>query len=102
MNRSSNLSYVEQKEFNALVAEISACGFSLSSEVSAYIRRNQLGKKYQNISGILTMKSNGDQWRFVGGFPTHIYARLCEALGLGNNGSRAEVVGFTPFKKVYA
>ena len=102
MSRSNNLSYVEQKEFNALVAEISACGFSRTAEVSEYIRRNQLGQKYQHISGIVTMRSNGDQWRFVGGFPTHIYARLCEALGLGNNGSRAEVVGFTPFKKVYS
>ena len=97
MSRSNNLSYVEQKEFNALVAEISACGFSRTAEVSEYIRRNQLGQKYQHISGIVTMRSNGDQWRFVGGFPTHIYARLCEALGLGNNGSRAYVVGFTPF-----
>lgn len=102
MSRSNNLSYVEQKEFNALVAEISACGFSRTAEVSEYIRRNQLGQKYQHISGILTMSSRGEQWRFVGGFPPHIYARLCEKLGLSNNGSYAKVVGFQSFQSVYA
>lgn len=86
-----------EAEFEALVADVAAHGFSASSQVSNYIVRNRLGYKYQIISGYLTMELDGRQWEFKGGFPPKIYARLCEALGLGNNGSRAKVIGMESF-----
>lgn len=71
----------EEEEFKALVAEIAALGFTQSSQLSTYIRRNQLGYRYKKISGLLTMESEGRQWKFEGGFPPKIYARLCEEIG---------------------
>lgn len=88
----------ENAELEALVAEIAAYGFTESSQVSNYIVRNQLGYKYKKISGYLTMELHGRQWDFKGGFPPKIYAQLCEALGLGNQGSRAKVVHVETFE----
>ncbi|MFN5965119.1 MAG: cold shock domain-containing protein, partial [Pseudanabaena sp.] len=79
---------VEEEEFRQLVEEISALRFTQSKQVSAYIVRNRLGHKYKHISGILQMELGGEVWNFNGGFPPNIYARLCDALGLGNQGSR--------------
>ncbi len=89
---------IEEQEFQQLVKEIRPLGFSQSSQISNYIVKNQLGFKYQNISGILEMEKDGDTWSFKGGFPPRIYARLCEELGLENKGTRSKPVTFTPFK----
>lgn len=90
-------SKIESQEFSSLTREIQALGFSRSAEVSQYIVRNKLGQKYPHISGVVTMRSEGRDWRFVGGFPSHIYAQLCQALNLNSNGSYAKVVHFEPF-----
>ena len=90
---------LEEREFAQLVAEMKPLGFSESKDVSSYIVCNRLYLKYQNISGIVRMMKSGDMWDFKGGFPPKIYARLCEALELSNQGTRARAVGFTPFKK---
>jgi hypothetical protein len=89
-----------EDEFRRLVAEIEPLRFTQSSQVSAYIVRNQLGFKYKNISGILQMERDGELWDFKGGFPPDIYARLCEALGLNHKGSRAHPKQFTPYKDI--
>lgn len=89
---------VEEKEFEELVAEMKPLGITESREVSRYIMNNRLGYKYKNISGIVKMEQNGTSWHFKGGFPPIIYARLCEELGLSNQGTRARVVGFKAFK----
>ncbi|MFN5924413.1 MAG: hypothetical protein ACK466_11585, partial [Pseudanabaena sp.] len=91
---------VEEEEFRQLVEEISALRFTQSKQVSAYIVRNRLGHKYKHISGILQMELGGEVWNFNGGFPPNIYARLCDALGLGNQGSRAVPLAFTPYKDI--
>lgn len=91
---------LEEGEFRQLVTEMSALGFTHSSQVSGYIFRNKLGLKYKHISGILEMKLNGNVWDFDGGFPTKIYARLCEKLGLRNQGSKAVPGKFTPYKDI--
>jgi hypothetical protein len=44
------------------------------------------------------MEKNGKEWSFDGGFPTKIYAIVCSELGLKNQDSGANVVGFTPNK----
>lgn len=90
----------EEEEFRQLVAEMSALRFTQSKQVSAYIVRNRLGHKYKHISGILQMELDGEVWNFNGGFPPIIYARLCDALGLGNQGSRAVPLTFTPYKDI--
>lgn len=88
----------KRKEFDALVAEIAAYGFTRSSDVSRYIVKNKLGYKYKKISGYITMELDGRQWEFKGGFPPDVYAQLCDALGLGNNGSASKVVYFESFE----
>jgi cold shock CspA family protein len=90
----------EEEEFRQLVAEMSAQGFTHSRQVSAYIVQHSLGYKYQHISGILQMEMGGDVWNFNGGFPPKIYARLCEELGLGNQGSGARPLAFTSYKDI--
>jgi hypothetical protein len=88
---------LEDAEFEALVDEVSAKGFTESREVSNYIMANKLGRKYRHISGVLELERDGEAWRYHGGFPPHIYARLCEALGLGQKPSDARVAGFKSF-----
>lgn len=88
---------LEDDEFKALVEEVSAKGFTESRQVSNYIMANKLGRKYRHISGVLELERDGDAWRYHGGFPPHIYARLCEALGLGQKLSDARVAGFKSF-----
>jgi cold shock CspA family protein len=90
----------EEHEFCQLVAEMAVLGLTRSSQVSAYIVRHRLGYKYRHISGILQMELDGRVWSFDGGFPPKIYARLCQELGLGNNGSRALPREFTPYKDI--
>ncbi|HMO04413.1 MAG TPA: hypothetical protein PKE33_07325 [Kiritimatiellia bacterium] len=92
---------IEDDEFKQLLNEISAMHFTRSSEVSEYIVRNKLGSKYKHISGILEMDLHGRRWNFNGGFSPEVYARLCEALGLGNQGSQSTPVSFTPYKDLF-
>ena len=89
---------IMDQEFELLVDEIKSKGFKKSAEVSNYIIRNKLGNKYQNISGVLVMSNSKDTWKFNGGFPPPIYAKLCIRLNLSNNGSDSKVVEFTSFK----
>lgn len=91
---------LEEGEFKSLVAEITRFGFTHSSQVSKYIISNRLGYKYKNISGILQMECDGTTWNFKGGFPPKIYARLCDELGLSNNGTRAKAVAFESFGNI--
>lgn len=89
---------IEENEFEQLVAEMTPLGLKYSNQVSHYIVRKTLGHKYRNISGIVQMEKDGNEWAFKGGFPPHIYAKLCERLGLSDQGTRARAVGFESFK----
>jgi hypothetical protein len=91
---------LEDEEFQQLVEEVMAKGFTESRQVSHYIMTNKLGRKYRHISGVLEMERGEDAWRFHGGFPPHIYARLCDALGLGQKPSDARVAGFKSFSEL--
>ena len=93
----TNRQRAADEEFLQLVAEFKVLGFTHSSQVSNYIVNNSLGRKYEHISGILEMESQGKVWAFNGGFPPKIYRRLCEELGLENQGSRALATKFTPY-----
>jgi hypothetical protein len=90
----------EEREFNELLSEVKALGFTHSNQVSAYIVRHKLGYKYKHISGVLQMESAGDTWNFNGGFPPHVYARLCKSLGLRKNCSDARPASFTAYKDI--
>lgn len=91
---------IEDNEFKQLIAEIRPLAFTHSSQVSSYIMRNKLGLKYNHISGVVTMEKDGNTWKFKGGFPPKIYAQICSALDLDNNGSYAKVVDFNSFNKL--
>lgn len=89
---------IEEEEFGQLVAEMKVLGITESKYVSRYIMSNKLSRKYKNISGIVQMEQDGTLWDFKGGFPPEIYARLCNELGLRNQGTRARARGFKAFK----
>ena len=93
---------IEENEFNQLVDETRSRNFSRSKELSKYIVDNKLGFKYKNISGILEMEGPEGRWKFKGGFPPKMYARLCRELGLGNEGTEAKPRDFTPYKDLLA
>lgn len=67
----------ENREFKELVAEIKPFGFQESKDVSSYIRNNNLGFKYKNISGTVVMSQDGYRWNFEGGF---FYKNLCKIM----------------------
>jgi len=89
---------IKEKEFKKLVAEMKPLGITKSQEISLYIKKNRLGYKYKNISGIVKMEQDGNFWNFKEGFPEDIYAKLCKELGLSNQGTSARAVDFKPFK----
>lgn len=91
---------IKEIEFQNLVNEIKELEFTHSSQVSAYIIKNRLGFKYKNISGILTMEQNGITWKFKGGFPPRIYAKLCEQLNLRSQRTDAKPIEFSSFKEI--
>ena len=91
---------IEEEEFRQLVEEMSPHGFTHSSQVSDYIRRNKLRRKYKHISGILEMELDGNIWDFKGGFPPKIFAKLCDKLGLKSQGSKATPGKFTSYKDI--
>ena len=91
---------LEEIEFAQLVDEVKALGFTESRQVSSYIIANKLSAKYKYISGILEMERDQDAWQYRGGFPPRIYARLCDAFGLGRKDSGARVKSFRAFSDV--
>jgi hypothetical protein len=90
----------EDEEFEELVAELMNKGFTMSAQVSNYIVQHKLGYKYKRISGVLDMENGCNTWKFNGGFPPRIYAKLCDRLNLGNKGTSSKVLKFTPFKDI--
>lgn len=100
ITKSHNLEKTEADELHQLLTEMRSLNFTHSKQLSAYIIEHQLGYKYQNISGIVRMREAGTEWDFHGGFPPWIYKIICQELGLGNQGTSARPVGFTPFKDV--
>lgn len=97
-NKSKN--EIEENEFQELLAEMGKFNFKYSSQLSNHIVNHQLGYKYRNISGVLKMELNGTTWDFKGGFPTDVYARLCQELGLLNQNTRAKPIAFESFDSI--
>lgn len=97
---SYDLNDVHAAELNNLIIEMSSKKFKFSQQLSKYIIKNHLTKKYPNISGVVKMEKDGEQWDFPGGFPKKIYSIVCSELDLTDQGTSAKAVGFTPFKEV--
>jgi hypothetical protein len=93
-----NMNKTEASELAALISEVKTKGFKYSKELSRYIIKNQLKRKYPNISGVVKMEQSGEQWDFSGGFPKKIYGIVCKELGLSDQGTTAKAVGFKSFK----
>jgi hypothetical protein len=91
---------IHDNEYKLLLAEIAPLGFTHSKELSKYIMNNSLKEKYKNISGVVKMEAGGEIWDFSGGFPRHIYARLCRELSLENAGSSAKPISFCSFSEL--
>ena len=92
--------HLEEQEYSRLITKMRPLGYSSSSEVSRYIRRNRLGDKYPNISGMLEIEASEESWVFDGGISPRYYARLCNDLGLGNEGSGARARRFTSYRSL--
>lgn len=90
---------LKNAEYKALLEEVRPLGFTKSSQVSDYIRDNNLEQKYGLISGNVQMERRGDTWNFNGGIDPEYYKRLCIELGLENNNSGSSVRGFSPYRK---
>ena len=90
---------LKEAEYKALLEEVRPLGFTKSSQVSNYIRGNNLKQKYGLISGHLQMERGFDTWNFDGGIDPEYYKRLCIELGLENNNSGSSVRGFSPYRK---
>lgn len=99
LHRKYKLSPIDSAELAALIAEVKEKNFSFSSDLSNYIINNNLRQKYKNISGIVTMRKNTDEWDFPGGFPKEIYRIICQELNLEDNGTSARAVGFRNYSK---
>lgn len=90
-NRSNSISSKRSKanlieeEIKELVRLFRREGFTESSEISNYIAQNQLGYKFPNIAGHLTMTDGSSSWDFDGGISPQYYAEICNRLGIGNN-----------------
>ncbi len=93
-----NMNKTEASELAALISEVKTKGFKYSKELSRYIIKNQLKRKYPNISGVVKMEQSGEQWDFSGGFPKKIYGIVCKELGLSDQGTSAKAIGFKSFK----
>lgn len=88
------VSFVNAVELALLIMDMKEKKFSLSGDLSNYIVEHKLGFKYKNISGILSMKQDTQEWDFEGGFSPDIYRIVCKELGLVDRGTSARVVGF--------
>ena len=88
------------EELANLILEVESLNFSLSSELSNYITKNNLGRKYPNISGSVTMQNGVDTWSLNGGFPRNIYRIVCQELSLHGKGTTAQAVGFKSYKSI--
>ncbi|WP_232611055.1 hypothetical protein [Photobacterium phosphoreum] len=95
-----HMNKTEASELVALIQEVKSKGFKYSKELSSYIMKNQLKRKYPHISGVVKMEKSGEQWDFSGGFPKKIYGIVCKELGLSDQGTTAKAVGFTSFKEM--
>lgn len=90
-------SAVELEELRLLVRELGGMGFTLSSTLSAYIRRNHLERRYPHIAGrvkFMYPNDGGREWTMDGGFSPKIYRVLCETLGLNGKQTSARATGF--------
>jgi len=96
-----DLDEVKANELEQILKEMRPFGFTHSNQLSKYIVKHQLGYRYPNISGIVTMEQAGEEWDFHGGFPPKIYKIICEELNLDNQRSQATPIRFTPFKDIY-
>jgi cold shock CspA family protein len=89
-------------ELLLLLKELRPLKFKYSKELSDYIVKNQLGYRYPNISGIVTMEDGGTRWLFPGGFPREIFTIICKELRLANQRTSARAIHFESFQHIYS
>lgn len=87
-------------ELLLLLKELRPLKFKYSNQLSAYIVKNQLGYRYPNISGIVTMNNGDTAWEFTGAFHKDVYKIICQELGLKNQGTSAIATDFESFQEI--
>ena len=97
------MSYAMADEFVRLCNLADSKGFCESAELSRFIVDNQLGLKFQHLSGVLPMeREDGYVFDFIGGIRPCYYGALCDWLQLTSHGTRTRPIeeGFLPFGKL--
>jgi len=87
-------------ELLLLLKDLRPLKFKYSNQLSAYIVKNQLGYRYPNISGIVTMNNGDTAWEFTGAFHKDVYKIICQELGLKNQGTSAIATDFESFQEI--
>lgn len=95
--RDHKLDEFEAVELYELLKYFQPLKFTSSKQISQYIMKHKLGRKYPNISGIVEMENQGNRWDFNGGLSPRIYGVVCRELGLRNQESDARVIKYTSF-----
>ncbi|MUK78960.1 hypothetical protein GNP84_18945 [Aliivibrio fischeri] len=95
-----DLSQLDADELSELLNEMASKNFTYSSELSGYIKKHRLGKKYPNIAGVVTMQNSSDTWQFWGGFPKNIYRIVCQELNLTDKGTNAQAIDFLSYRDI--
>lgn len=97
---SDRMEQIEKDEFEQLVRELEPLDFSSSKDLTSHILQNKLGTRFPHISGILEMEKDGRTYNFRGGFPPHIFAKLCQRLRLARDTSSASATNFQSFQSL--
>ena len=97
------MSYAMADEFVRLCNLADSKGFCESAELSRFIVDNQLGLKFQHLSGILPMeREDGYVFDFIGGIHPCYYGALCDWLQLTSQGTRTRPIEeeFIPYSEL--
>lgn len=90
----------EWKEIYELVRFFRKKGYRKSFQISNYIKTHNLGYRYPNITGHLTMTNEHDIWDFDGGIGPKYYAIICEKLGIDSKHTRSWDIGFESYQEL--
>lgn len=84
-NTLKKLNKIQLNELDSLISDMKKHNFKLSSQLTKYLKNNNLQALYPNIVGIITMNNTKGDFLFEGGLEPDIYYYVCEKLELKNN-----------------
>lgn len=89
-----------ERQLEDLVSFFKPMHFIKSSQLSDYITKHKLGRKYPDLSGDLEMTDGYETWTYKDGIHPKYYSELCNRLQLDNKHSGSWPIGFTSNKEL--